>query len=170
MTTDSRRCCCRIASPCEVCRGFFLLLLLFSPLCLFSPTVTAKKKKNLPPQWHTRVPTYSLPFHPPVMSLPGQTNAHWNDDPTAFLPHNAALSLELPLSGLAHTHMRNLLLHHLPPLHKCNPELWSAARKVSFAWENQAASFNIIMLPNYMVLIGNRLITLAGRWKASVWP
>lgn len=42
---------------------------------------------------------------------------------------------------------------------KQNPKLWSATREVSFAWETQAAIFNIIMLPNYTVLIRNCLIT-----------
>lgn len=60
----------------------------------------------------------------------------------------------------------------ITPLHKCSrtPKLWSATREVSFAWENQAAIFNIIMLPNYMVLIGNCLIILSVIWKASMWP
>lgn len=135
----------------------------------FFPAMTAKSTKSLPCD--------TLMFLPTLRPFILESCCFWTEEmhiwmlTNHFLLQNISLSLQQLIPPLPHTHAHNLLLHHNPSAEmQQNPKLWSAACEVSFAWENQAAIFNIIMLPNYMVLIGNCLITLSGIWKASVWP
>lgn len=133
-----------------------------------------KAKKS--PLWHTHVPTYSPPFHPRVMLLLDQKKKCIFECLPMFFFSRIFLCLcsnsYYPYHTHTYTHMHATSSCTITPLHKCNrtPNYGQPLVKLVLLGKNQAAIFNIIMLPNYMVLIGNCLITLSGIWKASVWP
>lgn len=162
MTTDIRHCC--IFSLYDECKSFF------PPY--FFPALTAKSQKISPVTHSCSYLLSTLSSSSHVASGP-KKKCIFECLPMFFFSRIflcLCSNSYYPYHTHTYTHMHATSSCTITPLHKCNrtPNYGQPLVKLVLLGKNQAAIFNIIMLPNYMVLIGNCLITLSGIWKASV--